>query len=161
VASPVTTSVGRLCDAVAGLCGAGERVSYEGQAAIELEALADPGEKGRYPMPFERGELDARATISAVACEISRGVPAASVAARFHNTLIAASAQACAQLARERDLRLVVLGGCVFQNRLLLEGVASALERRGLRVLVPERLAPNDGAISYGQAAIAAASARR
>ena len=158
VASPVTTSVGRLCDAVAGLCGAGERVSYEGQAAVELEALADARERGRYAMPFENDQLDARPTIAAVAAEVAAGTAIETISARFHNTLATATARACVRIARASGVSLVVLGGGVFQNRLLLEGVAAGVESAGLRVLVPERLPPNDGAISYGQAAIAAAS---
>jgi hydrogenase maturation protein HypF len=158
VASPITSSVGRLCDAVAAICGAGARVSYEGQAAIELEALADPHERGRYEMPFEHGQLDARPAIAAVASEIAAGRAREIVSARFHNTLIAATASACVRIARERDLAMVVLGGGVFQNRLLLEGTAELITAAGLRVLTPERLPPNDGGISYGQAAIAAAS---
>jgi hydrogenase maturation protein HypF len=156
VASPVTTSVGRLCDAVAAICGAGDRVSYEGQAAIELEAAADPHERGRYAMPFEKGQLDARPMISALVTEIAGGVNRQTVSARFHRTLVEATAEACVRLSHEHGLSLVVLGGGVFQNRLLLEGVAERVQRAGIRVLVSERLPPNDGAISYGQAAIAA-----
>jgi hydrogenase maturation protein HypF len=159
VASPVTTSVGRLCDAVAALCGAGERVSYEGQAAVELEALADAHERGSYEMPFEDGQLDARPTIAAVSADVAAGTARGTISARFHNTLATATARACVRIARAHGVSLVVLGGGVFQNRLLLEGVAARVESAGLRVLVPERLPPNDGSISYGQAAIAAAAA--
>jgi hydrogenase maturation protein HypF len=159
LASPMTSSVGRLCDAVATLCGVRSEVSYEGQAAIELEALADPHERGRYEMPFEHRQLDARVTIAAVLADLAAGAHPASVSARFHNTLAAATVSACAELARDAGLSLVVLAGGVFQNRLLLERVAAGLETAGLRVLTPERLPANDGAISYGQAAVAAASA--
>jgi hydrogenase maturation protein HypF len=159
LASPTTSSVGRLYDAVAALCGVRSEVSYEGQAAIELEALADPHERGRYEMPFEDRQLDARPTIAAVLADLTAGAPAASVSARFHNTLAAATASACAELAQAAGLSLVVLAGGVFQNRLLLERVAAGLQTAGLRVLTPERLPANDGAISYGQAAVAAASA--
>ncbi len=160
VASPITTSVGRLCDAVAAICGAGERVSYEGQAAVELEALADPHERGSYEMPFEDDQLDARPTIAAVAADVAAGAARETISARFHSTLATATARACLQIARAHGVSLVVLGGGVFQNRLLLEGVAARVESAGLRALVAERLPPNDGAISYGQAAIAAAAVR-
>jgi hydrogenase maturation protein HypF len=79
------------------------------------------------------------------------------VAARFHNSLAAATAEAIERVAAERGLGAAVLSGGVFQNRVLLEGVADRLERAGLRVLIPLRLPPNDGGISYGQAAVAAA----
>ena len=76
---------------------------------------------------------------------------------RFHRGLADTTAEACASVAEERGISLVVLSGGVFQNRRLLEGTAAALAARGLRVLVPERLPPGDGAISYGQASVAAA----
>jgi hydrogenase maturation protein HypF len=86
------------------------------------------------------------------------GVSPALISARFHHAVAAATAAACAGAAAQAGTELVVLSGGVFQNRLLLEDTAQRLRASGLRVLVPERLPPNDGAISYGQAAIAAAS---
>jgi hydrogenase maturation protein HypF len=157
VAAPVTTSVGRLCDAVAALCGLRCDVTYEGQAAIELEALADPTERGAYAMPCEQGLLDPRPTIAAVMSDLTAGVATATISARFHGALAAATVLGCMEVAEAAGLSLVVLAGGVFQNRLLLERVAAGLDGGGLRVLAPERLPPNDGAISFGQAAIAAA----
>jgi hydrogenase maturation protein HypF len=148
LSSPLTTSMGRLFDAVAALCGLRDEVTYEGQAAVELEAVADPGETGVYEMPG----LDARPTILAVAADVARGVDASLVSARFHNTVARATAQALTAAGEE----VVVLSGGVFQNRRLLTGARDALEALGHRVLVPERLPPNDGGISYGQAAVAA-----
>jgi hydrogenase maturation protein HypF len=148
LASPLTSSAGRLFDAVAALCGIRAEVNYEGQAAIELEAAADPAETGAYPMPG----LDAREAIAALLGDLGAGVPVPVVAARFHNGLAGATAEACAGSGAE----LAVLSGGVFQNRLLLERTTSELEQRGLRVLTPRLLPPNDGGISYGQAAVAA-----
>jgi hydrogenase maturation protein HypF len=161
VAAPITTSVGRLCDAVAALCGLRWEVTYEGQAAIELEALADPGEVGVYPMPYVDGQLDPRPTIAALMSDLAGGNRVADIAARFHGALAAATVRGCVALAAAGGLSTVVLAGGVFQNRLLLERVAGGLEAAGLRVLTAERLPPNDGAISYGQAAIAAVSMAR
>jgi hydrogenase maturation protein HypF len=79
------------------------------------------------------------------------------VSARWHAGSATATAAACAQLAEAAGLQTAVLSGGVFQNRLLLERTATALERAGLRVLVPERLPPNDGQIAFGQVAVAAA----
>ncbi len=161
VASPTTTSMGRLFDAVAALCGVRLEVNYEGQAAAELESLCDPGERGCYSLPLEHHGgalvLDARATVAEIAADVRAGVEPERVAARFHNAVAAASASALITAAGERDLDTVVLAGGSFQNRLLLEAVASAVQRVGLRALVPERLPPNDGGISFGQAAVAAA----
>jgi hydrogenase maturation protein HypF len=84
-------------------------------------------------------------------------VPVGVIATRFHRAVAGATAQACAAAAAAGGTELVVLSGGVFQNRLLLDDAARRLEQLGLRVLVPERVPPNDGGISYGQAAVAAA----
>jgi hydrogenase maturation protein HypF len=161
LSSPPTTSVGRLFDAVAALCGVRTQVNYEGQAAIELEAACDRSERGAYPLPLLEREgglvLDARETIRALVEELSRGVGVPVAAARFHNALAAASATACRLACERRGTGTVVLSGGVFQNRRLLEATATRLADAGLRTLVPERLPPNDGGIAYGQAAVAAA----
>jgi hydrogenase maturation protein HypF len=161
-AAPVTTSMGRLFDAVAALCGLRAHTTYEGQAAIELEAAADLQTDGAYPLPVaeEPGAgllLDARATVLAAREDVDAGATPAEVSARFHRAVAWASASACERAAEAAGLGTVVLSGGVFQNRLLLEETAVLLERTGLRVLVPERLPPGDGGISYGQAAVAAA----
>lgn len=164
LSSPLTTSVGRLFDAVAALCGMRAEVSHEGQAASELEAIATVGSTELfepYPLPIldERPGpllLDARETIRAVRGDLIAGAGTAQVSARFHAGLAAATANALARVAARTGTEVVVLGGGVFQNRLLVEGVAAALRREGLRVLIPLRLPPNDGAVSFGQAAVAA-----
>ena len=158
VAAPVTTSAGRLFDAVAALCGVRATVTYEGQAAAELEAVCDPHERGAYPLPAGDGTLlDARETILAVARDAAAGVPAGVISARFHRALADATARACVEIASRFGTEVVALSGGVFQNVRLLAGTSARLEAAGLRVLVPEHLPPNDGGISYGQVAIAAA----
>ena len=149
--SPVTTSMGRLFDAVAALCGLRQEVTYEGQAAIELEAACDLSERGAYPMPG----LDARETIAAVVADLHAGVPVERIAMRFHRGLAVATANACAEI----GIETVVLSGGVFQNRVLTELTIEELQRNSLLPLLPQLLPPNDGAISYGQAAITAAAA--
>ena len=159
VAAPPTTSMGRLFDAVAALCGVCSEVTYEGQAAVELEAAAEPGEGAPgYELPVTADNvLDARPTVLAVARDVARGVEPGTVAARFHAAVATATAEAAAAAASAAGLGTVVLSGGVFQNRTLLAATAARLEAVGLRVLVPERLPPNDGGIAYGQAAVAAA----
>ena len=161
VASPLTSSIGRLFDAVAALSGICPRVNYEGQAAIELEAACEAVEQLAYPLPLvqrkRRVVLDPRLTVRAVWRDLSAGVPVGAVAARFHNGLADATARACSVIARRRRCSTVVLAGGSFQNRRLLERVTAALDAQGLRVLIPERLPPGDGGIAYGQAAVAAA----
>jgi hydrogenase maturation protein HypF len=160
IASPVTTSMGRLFDAVAALCGICPTANYDGQAAIELEALCDPRERRSYPLDLEWRDgtlvIDPRRAVRRVAAESAAGTSPGLVARRFHNGVARATIDACAAVAARASTELIVLSGGVFQNRRLIESVAAGLERRGLRVLAPERLPANDGAISYGQAAIAA-----
>ena len=149
---------GRLFDAVSALCGLRTEVTYEGQAAIELEAACDPAERGAYEFDVVMGVLDARPAILAARRDLTRGVDVGVVAARFHHALADATADDCARLAGDRGLDIVVLSGGAFQNRRLLERTAARLAGAGLRVLVPARLPPNDGGISFGQAAVAAAT---
>ncbi len=168
--SPLTTSMGRLFDAVGALCGLRADVTYEGQAAIELEAAAAqaPGQ-GAYPLGVIDGAgpaagrlvLDPRETIRALSAELEAGAAVSVVASRFHGAVTQATVAALLRIAAERGLETVVLSGGVFQNRLLLEAVADGLERRSARVILPERLPPNDGGISFGQAAVAAAALER
>jgi hydrogenase maturation protein HypF len=161
VRSPTTTSVGRLFDAIAALAGVRAEVSYEGQAAIELEAALPTASVGDgYPLPaLEDGEgllLDARPTVEAAARDARDGVDTGSIAARFHAAMTLATARACQVLAQAHGVATVVLSGGVFQNVRLLEGVAARMQASGLRVLVPSALPPNDGGIAYGQLAVAA-----
>jgi hydrogenase maturation protein HypF len=159
-ASPITTSVGRLFDAVAALCGIRMTVHDEGRAAIDLEAAAATSERGAYPLAVIDADvvrLDARVTVRAIVADLAAGTSTSVVSARFHNALAAATATAVSRLAQRRDVRTAVLSGGAFQNRLLLARTTQALTRGGLRVLIPRALPTNDGGISYGQAAVAAA----
>ena len=140
-------------------------VSYEGQAAIELEALADRAAIDPYPLDVEHGAtaltLDPRRAIGAALDDVAAGVPVGAISARFHAGLARATIEALVLVAGRRELDLAVLSGGVFQNRLLLELTAAGLEQAGLRVLVPERLPPNDGQIAFGQVAVGAARLAR
>ena len=162
--SPFTSSAGRLFDAVAAICGVRLEVSYEGQAAVELEALAEPTDAEPYPFRIDTSDvgrnpliLDPRPMIVALLADLAAGVPVPTISARFHAGFAQVTADVVALIAREAELDTAVLSGGVFQNRLLLDLTASALEVADLRVLVPERLPPNDGQIAYGQVAVAAA----
>jgi hydrogenase maturation protein HypF len=162
--SPLTTSVGRLFDAVAALCGLRAVVNYEGQAALELEGISDPAEAGSYPLEVVESSsgpatLDACETIRAIAGDLDRDAEPPAIAARFHRALAEATVTACEREAERADTDLVVLSGGVFQNRLLLDRTAALLRTRKLRVLLPVRLPPNDGGIAYGQVAVALARA--
>ena len=161
VNAPLTSSAGRLFDAVSALLGVRDVVSYEGQAAAELEQLAEPGADGAYPAGIDDGdEFTARGTdlVGAVAEDLAAGTPRPVIAGRFHHGL-AALTVTCCELVRERTgLATVALSGGVFQNVLLLTGVTGRLEAAGFTVLTHARVPCNDGGISLGQAAVAAAT---
>jgi hydrogenase maturation protein HypF len=165
-AAPVTSSAGRLFDAVAAILGVRDVVNYEGQAAVELEQLADPAEPGAYPSQVAGsgpgGGLVLAGTdlVRAVVDDLEAGVARPLVAARFHNGLAAATVAACQAVRETTGLEAVALSGGVFQNLLLLERVVAGLEAHGFRVLVHSRVPPNDGGISLGQAAVAGARDR-
>ena len=165
-----TTSAGRLFDAVAALLGIRGKVSYEAQAAIELEAVAAAvavEDAPDYPLAPAgaptSGEgpvvLDPAPLVARVVAERGRGTPVAEVAAGFHAALGRAVAETAAALAGDAGLSTVALSGGVFQNARLTGVVAAHLAGSGLEVLVHRRIPPNDGGISLGQAAVAAATA--
>jgi hydrogenase maturation protein HypF len=163
---PVTTSVGRLFDAVGAIVCERSSVSYEGQAAIELEALAAQVPPGAMaPYPVGRSARDGRLVmepspmVAAVAADRIEGRPRPEIAAAFHEGVAAATVTAGVDLATMRGLSSVVLTGGVFQNARLSGLVEAGLKRHGLEVLVHRTVPPNDGGISIGQAAIAVARA--
>jgi hydrogenase maturation protein HypF len=160
ISSPQTTSMGRLFDAVAAMCGIRTRVNYEGQAAVELEAACREETEDAYPFELARAQegmlLDVRPTITALLDELARGADVGVVSSRFHATIASLTAEACLQAACANDVDLVVLSGGVFQNRRLIEQTSYRLTGAGLRVLVPQLLPANDGGIAFGQAAVAA-----
>ena len=160
----LTSSAGRLFDAVAALLGLDPRVTYEAQAAIALEALATsvpideaPSWHGAVDLDLDSGILDPRPLVAKVIAEHAARTPVPLIAAGFHAALGTAAADLAADLARANGLDTVALSGGVFQNVRLTQVVGAALAGRGLNVLVHRHLPPNDGGVSIGQAAIAAA----
>lgn len=152
-----TSSCGRLFDAVAALAGVRQEINFEGQAAIELEAVADDAETGRYGFEIESGDawqLDFRPMIA----EIARDRGASTIAARFHNTLAAAIAETCGRLRGETGNGRVCLSGGSFQNLRLLHTTSELLRGAGFRVYLHAQVPPNDGGVALGQAAVAAAA---
>jgi hydrogenase maturation protein HypF len=163
VNSPACSSAGRLFDAVASILGVRDAINYEGQAAVELEQLADPGEVGAYRAGLETGDpFRARGSdlVRAVVADLAAGTPREIVAARFHNGVAALIEAGCLLLRERHGLEVVALSGGVFQNLLLLRGAVGRLEARGFGVLLHSRVPCNDGGISLGQAVVAAARDR-
>ncbi len=158
------TSAGRLFDAVAALAGVRQDSSYEGQAAVELEAAAVRFGPGAEPYPFGVAEgppliLDSGPMLRSAAADVLDGAGTERVGARFHAGLAASSAGAAAALAGHAGLTTVVLSGGVFANVLLLEQITEHLQAAGLRVLSHRQVPPNDGGLALGQAAVALAAA--
>lgn len=163
ISAPDTSSAGRLFDAVAALLGVRDRINYEGQAAVELEQLADPAAAGDYPVtPAGHGPFVASGTelVRAVLEELRAGVDRAAIAGRFHTSVAELVAAGCVRIREDTGLDTVALSGGVFQNQLLLGRTADLLAQKGFAVLVHRRVPPNDGGISLGQAAVAAARDR-
>ncbi len=161
VNTPATTSMGRLFDAVAALIGLAPRISYEAQAACELESIADPRETGAYDFTIADGLANPADVVAAVVADLRRGETPATIAARFHNGVARLVGRACAGLRDGGGPATVALSGGVWQNMLLLHRSVDELERRGFDVLVHRRVPASDGGLALGQAAVAAVRARR
>jgi hydrogenase maturation protein HypF len=164
--SPSASSCGRLFDAVAAAVGVCRtHAGYEGQAAIELEALAVEHfrreSENAYPVAWvENGELAELGWApfwKALLNDLRHAVDPAIIAARFHQTVVQSVADNAVRLCMRNGIGSVVLGGGVFQNRLLLEGIREAISKAGLRVLIPGQIPANDGGLALGQAVIAKA----
>jgi hydrogenase maturation protein HypF len=155
-----TSSAGRLFDAVAALLGVRAEATFEAQAAIELETLARMSEPDRrYRYDIREGDpmqIDFRPMFAALVDDRERGIPAALMAARFHETVAAAIEDVCVRIRNDEALNRVCLSGGTFQNWLLLGNTTARLRRHGFEVLLHEHVPPNDGGISLGQAAVAA-----
>ena len=161
VSSPPASSAGRLFDAVAALCGLRDRASYEGQAALELEQIADPSSERAYSAPIRDHEIDGVELVAAIASDLHQGRAVPEVAAGFHRGLAGALVEVCRQVRANEGLTTVALSGGTFQNALLLRLMRAGLEDDDFEVLVHNRVPPNDGGISLGQAVIANAQLHR
>jgi hydrogenase maturation protein HypF len=149
----MTSSCGRLFDAVAALTGLRNEVNFEGQAAIELEAIVDPSCEERYDFDIGGEELDFRPMMERI---VKEAAAPPVVAARFHNTLACAIHEMCLRMRRESGIDRVCLSGGTFQNMRLLGLTARALRASGFELFLHQKVPPNDGGIALGQALIAA-----
>lgn len=160
---PRTSSCGRLFDAVAALIELRTVNAFEGQAAMELEQIANENEEGRYRFTLDAGSIrniDFSPMIADILEDVGRDVPATVIAARFHNTLVEALVGSCASILSDarytmRDARVCLSGGC-FQNALLTGRLKKQLEAEGFAVYTHSLVPPNDGGIALGQAVVAA-----
>ncbi len=164
---PPTSSLGRLFDGAAALLGLRDRAAFEGQAAMELEMIADPAEAGVYdgawePVPgttMETGvhRLPAGPIIRGMVRDLADGVPRETIAGRFHKTLIRRFSDLCGRIREAGGPDRVALSGGAFQNVLLLTGFIETLEGMGFTVFTHTQVPANDGGIALGQAVAAAA----
>lgn len=153
--APLTSSVGRLFDAVASLVGIRQMVNYEAQAAIELEAIVDPDEGGIYPFEVSDKMIDPSPVIRSIIEDIHRAVPVSKIAARFHNSISTMLLDICLDMRERFGTSTVVLSGGVWQNMVLLAKTVAILRGSGLEVVHHRKVPSNDGGVSLGQAAIA------
>ena len=157
---PLTSSCGRLFDAVAALLDLGDRVDHEAQAAIALEMAVDPKEAGWYEQTMgeqKPGAMRVSGIIEAVVSDLTEGVPKAKIAARFHRTLAELWLRATVSAREESGVNTVGLSGGVYQNKFFFELMLALLERDGFRVLTHRRVPTNDGGLALGQAMVARA----
>ncbi len=158
VNSPLTSSMGRLFDAMAAICGVRDDAGYEGQAAIELEAIADASAQGSYRFAITPGEptvIESAPLLEAALDDIVRGVPASTVSARFHRAVAAAIVDQCILASTSSVTGTVALSGGVLMNRLIMDGAFLGLKDAGLQPITHVRLPVNDGGVSFGQAVVA------
>ena len=161
--SPLTSSMGRLFDAVSALIGIRGTIDYEGQAAIEMEMSAYDGnyKNNDECYPYEILEdsnmviIKLSKLFSTILEDMRQKYSQSTVSIRFHNTIAKIIGEMCELIARQTGIRQVALSGGVFQNRLLLQKTVNLLERDNFKVLTHRQVPCNDGGISLGQAVIA------
>jgi hydrogenase maturation protein HypF len=147
--------MGRLFDAAAAIIGVRQQATYEGQAAIEFEQLADAQESGAYPFTVADGIIDPAPLWEVLLRDWRSGIQPSILAARFHNSIAQLTLEICQNLAGTIAGKTVALSGGVWQNMFLLEKSRGLLEAAGFNVLTHKRVPTNDGCIALGQAVIA------
>jgi hydrogenase maturation protein HypF len=155
---PLTSSMGRFFDSAASLIGIRQTVNYEAQAAIELEALADPTEKGSYQFIIEDGIINPSLLWKSIITDLRGHIPASILSSRFQNSIVHLVITICQQIRSETGKKTTALSGGVWQNQYLLQRTVQKLEENGFVVLQHSQFPTNDGGISLGQAMILAHS---
>ncbi|MDY6789733.1 MAG: carbamoyltransferase HypF [Thermodesulfobacteriota bacterium] len=160
VNSPDTSSLGRLFDSIAAICGIRNTVHFEGQAAMELEMAAGEKTDDIYDYEWTSGDVHRilpGPVIRGIVTDIENGVHTSEISSKFHHTLVRLFTDLCETIRKETQLKRIVLSGGVFQNSLLLSGLLQELTKKGFAVFTHRLVPANDGGISLGQAVIAAA----
>lgn len=154
--TPLTSSMGRLFDAVSSLANVRQEINYEAQAAIELEALVDPDEEGAYPFALVDENIDPVPVIREIVDDLRAGVSVPKIAARFHNGVAHMVDQVCRAIRDQSEVDEVALSGGVWQNMVLLSRTVQLLRQSGFKIYVHRQVPTNDGGLSLGQAIVAA-----
>jgi hydrogenase maturation protein HypF len=160
IITPLTSSMGRLFDAVAALAGVRQKVNYEGQAAIEFESLADSAEEESYSLALNQDEVQVRGVVQSLIKDVMAGVPTSKISVRFHNGLAEGVRMVVRKTSQDSGIREVALSGGVWQNITLLRRTLSLLHADGFEVYIHREVPTNDGGLALGQAVIAAGRLR-
>jgi hydrogenase maturation protein HypF len=157
--SPLTSSCGRLFDAASSLIGIRDEISYEGQAAMELESFCAPGITERYKFSIYKEEekfiINPQEIFIDIIKDLKEGIDKKVMAAKFHNTVAEFTVDLCGKIRKDTGINEIALSGGVFQNKYLTEKVVFLLEDKGFKVYIQRKVPPNDGGISLGQAVVA------
>jgi len=157
--SPITSSAGRLFDAVSGILGLCYRIEYEAQAAIELEGIADKACKDEYKFDILDGNnsliINTKRIILAIVRDKVNNKPVSVISAKFHNTLAEIIRATCQKIRKKTKVNTVALSGGVFQNKLLLNKTCEKLKSSDFKILLHKHVPTNDAGISLGQTVIA------
>lgn len=153
--APLTSSMGRMFDAVGSIIDLKHRNNFEAEAAIRLESVADAYELGDYPFSLNKDQIETAPIIQAVVADFLAVTSQSTIAGRFHNTIVSIAVEACKVIRSERGLSTVAISGGVWQNLLLMKKILPTLRSQGFTPLFHHRLPPNDGCVALGQAVIA------
>jgi len=152
--TPLTSSMGRLFDAVSAITGVCSKMSFEAEAPTRLESVLEKNEKGSYG--FDLNEtIKCESLISDLVNDVTRGVSLPVISARFHNTIVNMITNICIKIRNEKNINIVVFSGGIFQNGYVLKNAEKALEKEKFSVYIPRLVPANDGGISLGQVAVA------
>jgi hydrogenase maturation protein HypF len=156
--APLTSSMGRLFDAISSLLSIRDEVHYEGQAAIELEMITDPEGEGEYPFQIHQEEnpmvIDTLEIVRGIVRDLIDGVSSPKISGKFHRTIASLIIRTCEAIRAKEGLNRLALSGGVFQNIFLLSLVTKGLRESGFEVYTHHLVPPNDGGISLGQAVV-------
>ena len=158
--TPLTSSMGRLFDAVASLAGIRQQVNYEAQAAIELETIGDPDETGSYELELHTEDqviqIDPTHLIRNIVQELHDGASLGQISTRFHNSVVKMVLEICLQLKKDFGINKIALSGGVWQNMTLFRKTVQLLVKNSFNVYYHRLVPPNDGGLALGQAVVAA-----